>query len=145
MSQFKIINVAWESPQAALLRVVREQVFIREQQYPAETEWESCEMQAIHLLALDTENKPIGNIRLLPDGEIGRVAVMLGWRKQGVGSALMTKVLAIAQARVYPKIFLHTQTHAIPFYQKFGFSVYGEIFEDAKIPYQKMFLSTVTL
>jgi predicted GNAT family N-acyltransferase len=145
MSQFKIINVAWESPQAALLRVVREQVFIREQQYPAETEWESCEMQAIHLLALDTENKPIGNIRLLPDGEIGRVAVMLGWRKQGVGSALMTKVLAIAQARVYPKIFLHAQTHAIPFYQKFGFSVYGEIFEDAKIPHQKMFLSTVTL
>jgi len=145
MSQFKIINVAWESPQAALLRVVREQVFIQEQQIPAALEWESCEMQAIHLLALDTEDKPIGNIRLLPNGEIGRVAVMLGWRKQGVGSALMTKILAIAQARAYPKIFLHAQTHAIPFYQKFGFSVYGEIFEDAKIPHQKTFLSTVTL
>jgi len=145
MSQFKIICVEWDSLQVTLLRVVREQVFIREQQYPAETEWESCEIQAIHLVALDTQGNPIGNIRLLPSGEIGRVAVIANWRKQGVDSALLMKILEIAQARAYPKIFLHAQTHAIPFYQKFGFTVCGEVFEDAKIPHQKMFLNTVTI
>lgn len=145
MSQFKVINVPWDSPQAALLRTVREQVFIQEQKYPAETEWESCEIHAVHLLALDTQGNPIGNIRLLPSGEIGRVAVVVGWRKQGMGSALLMKILEIAQARAYPRIFLYAQIHAIPFYQKFGFTLYGEIFENAKISHQKMYLNAVTI
>jgi predicted GNAT family N-acyltransferase len=147
MSRFEIISVAWNSPQAALLRTVREQVFIQEQRVPAALEWESHddEMQAVHLLALDAEGEAIGTVRLSPNGRIGRMAVMANWRKQGVGSALLTKIVAIAQARACPRIFLHAQTQAVAFYKKFGFTACGTVFEDAGIPHQEMFLNSVVL
>lgn len=147
MSRFEIISVEWNSPQAALLRAVREQVFIQEQCVPAALEWDSYddEMQAVHLLALDSAGKAIGTVRLLPNGRISRMAVMAEWRKQGVGSALLTKIVAIAQARACSRIFLHAQTYAIAFYKKFGFTACGTIFEDAGIPHQEMFLNSVAL
>jgi predicted GNAT family N-acyltransferase len=118
-----------------------------EQGVPVALEWESHEdeMQAVHLLALDSFGNPLGTVRLLPSGQISRMAVMADWRKQGIGSALLTKIVAIAQARVCPRIFLDAQVHAITFYKKFGFTAYGEIFEDAGIPHQAMFLNTVTI
>lgn len=145
MSRFEIITVAWDSPQAALLRVIREQVFIQEQGVPVALERESHEdeMQAVHLLALDSFGNPIGTVRLLPSGQIGRMAVMADWRKQGVGSALLTKIVAIAQVRACARIFLHAQTHAVSFYNKFGFTACSDVFEDAGIPHQEMFLNMV--
>lgn len=133
----------WDSPQAALLRAVREQVFIEEQQVSPELEWEDdiLEQEAVHLLALDILGNPIGTVRLLPNGQLGRMAVLANWRKQGLGSALLTKILAIAQARFHPKVFLHAQVHALPFYEKFGFSTVGEVFDEAGIPHQEMFLN----
>lgn len=147
MSRFEIISVTWNSPQAKLLRAVREQVFIQEQQVPVALEWDSddAEMQAVHLLALDPEGNAIGTVRLLPDGRISRMAVMANWRRQGVGSALLTKIVAVAQARTCPRIFLHAQTYAMAFYKKFGFTASGEIFEEAGIPHQEMFLNSVTI
>ena len=97
----------------------------------------------MHLLALDGFGNPIGTVRLLPSGQIGRMAVMAHWRKQGVGSALLTKIVAIAQVRACSRIFLHAQAHAVSFYNKFGFTACSDVLEDAGIPHQEMFLNMI--
>jgi predicted GNAT family N-acyltransferase len=143
MSRFEIMVITWHSPQAVLLRTVREQVFIQEQHSSPELEWlpEMDDEQAIHLLALDIYGQAIGTVRLLPTGQISRMAVLKEWRKHGVGSALLTRIVSIAQTRMIPRIFIHAQAQAVAFYRKFSFAAVGEPFQEAGILHQEMFLS----
>ena len=132
--------VSWEEA-ATALRVVRTAVFIREQQVPEELEWDQFDAISVHALAMNDAEQPVGTARLLPDGHIGRMAVLKEWRGQGLGSALLTKLLQVLVKRHQFQVQLHAQTSAIPFYKKFGFEIAGEEFIEAGIPHVKMTLS----
>ena len=132
--------VSWEEA-ATALRVVRTAVFIREQQVPEELEWDQFDAVSVHALAVNNAGQPVGTARLLPDGHIGRMAVLKEWRGQGLGSALLTKLLQVLVKRRQFQAQLHAQTSAIPFYKKFGFEIVGEEFIEAGIPHVKMTLS----
>jgi predicted GNAT family N-acyltransferase len=73
-----------------------------------------------------------------PNGHIGRTAVLPLWRKQKVGTAIIEALLDEARSRGYKQVDVYAQTHAIPFYQKFGFVEYGKEFMDAGMPHKKM-------
>lgn len=132
--------VSWEEA-ATVLRAVRTAVFIREQQVPEELEWDQFDAVSVHVLAVNNVGQPVGTARLLPDGHIGRMAVLKEWRGQGLGSALLTKLLQVLIKRHQFEAKLHAQTSAIPFYKKFGFQIVGEEFMEAGIPHVKMMLS----
>jgi len=120
------------------IKAVREQVFILEQHVPEELEWDEHDAKAIHVVALDTNDQVIGTARLLNDGHIGRMAVLEAWRNNGIGSAMLEKLLLLAQQRKLSKVFLHAQTAAIGFYENHGFITLGEEFMDAGIPHRYM-------
>lgn len=120
------------------IKTVREQVFIQEQHVPAELEWDGHDSKAIHVVALDTNNQVIGTARMLIDGHIGRMAVLGAWRRIGIGSAMLAKLLSIAREIGLAKVFLHAQTSAMGFYEKHGFNAQGEEFMDANIPHRYM-------
>ena len=132
--------VSWEEA-ATALRVIRTAVFIREQQVPEELEWDQFDAVSVHALAINNAGQPVGTARLLPDGHIGRMAVLKEWRGQGLGSALLTKLLQVLVKRHQFQAQLHAQTSAILFYKKFGFEIVGEEFIEAGIPHVKMTLS----
>ncbi|MCG7755750.1 MAG: GNAT family N-acetyltransferase [Nitrosomonas sp.] len=132
--------VSWEEA-ATALRAVRTAVFIREQQIPEELEWDQFDAVSVHALAVNNAGQPVGTARLLPDGHIGRMAVLKEWRGQGLGSALLTTLLRVLIKRRQFEAQLHAQTSAIPFYKKFGFQVVGKEFMEAGIPHIKMTLS----
>lgn len=67
--------VSWEEA-ATALRVIRTAVFIREQQVPEELEWDQFDAVSVHALAINNAGQPVGTARLLPDGHIGRMAVL---------------------------------------------------------------------
>ena len=75
---------------------------------------------------------------MLSDGTIGRMAVLKAWRRRGVGSALMERMLAEARYRQLPQVALNAQAYVTGFYRKFGFETTGEEFMDAGIPHIKM-------
>ena len=118
--------------------MVREQVFIQEQKVPEELEWDEYDASAIHVVAMDTNNQVIGTARLLADGHIGRMAVLPAWRKTGIGSAMLGKLLSIAKELGLSKVFLHAQTSAVRFYENHDFNALGEEFMDAGIPHRYM-------
>ena len=136
---FTINILAWEKA-LPLARPVREQVFVAEQKVPLELEWDEWDECSDHAVARDINGQAIGTARLLPDGRIGRMAVLGEWRRRGVGTALLEALLERARKRSMRQVTLHAQTHAAGFYRRFGFNERGEEFLEAEIPHVEMTL-----
>ncbi len=62
------------------LSAVRRKVFIEEQRVPEALEWDDADAVSLHVLAVGQDGEPLGTGRLLPDGHIGRMAVIAPWR-----------------------------------------------------------------
>jgi predicted GNAT family N-acyltransferase len=123
------------------LRTVREPVFVVEQQVPLEEEWDALDPLCHHVIARDAMHRPIGTGRLTPEHKIGRMAVLREWRGKGVGDALLRALIEQARALGWPEVSLNAQVGALGFYDKFGFTPYGERFEEAGIQHQAMRLA----
>jgi predicted GNAT family N-acyltransferase len=136
---FTIRRADWGQDRAAL-RSVRLAVFVQEQGVPEQLEWDSEDASAIHFLGLNAQGVPIATARLLPTGQIGRMAVLPQWRGRGIGTALLREILRLAVAGDRPAPFLNAQVSAQTFYERQGFIVEGEIFEEAGIPHRRMVL-----
>src|SRR5882762_4983737 len=95
---FNIRVLAWAEA-LPLARPVREQVFVAEQRVPLELEWDEWDELSDHAVARDIKGQAIGTARLLPDGRIGRMAVLGEWRRRGVGTALLEALLEQARKR----------------------------------------------
>jgi predicted GNAT family N-acyltransferase len=134
-----IETVTWECAAAELL-AVRHPVFVHEQGVAAEREVDNLDPVSLHFLARDDQGAPIGTARLLPDGRIGRVAVLMEWRRKGVGRALMAAALFGARERGDRRVTLHAQTHSLSFYESLGFVAHGDEFEEEGIPHREMTL-----
>jgi predicted GNAT family N-acyltransferase len=134
---YTIKRVTWQDAETEL-RILREFVFIGEQNVPPELEWDGKDEQCVHILAQDVKGRGIGTARMTPEGQIGRMAVLRAWRNRGVGSDMLTALLTIARARQLTRVQLDAQTHAIDFYLRHDFTPQGEIFMDAGIPHQHM-------
>ncbi len=116
---------------------IRFEVFVEEQKVPAEMELDELDALSCHALAL-ADGQPVGTGRLLPDGHIGRMAVLAGWRGRGVGAALLQALIDEAGRRGVARLVLSAQTHALGFYARFGFVPEGEVYEEAGLPHQVM-------
>lgn len=123
---------------ASALRKVRHEVFVVEQHVPEVLEWDDADAHAIHALAEDPNGLAIGCARLLPDGHIGRVAVTREWRGRHVGEGLLLRLIDEAQRRGDARAIVNAQVAAMPFYERYGFVVTGDEFEEAGIAHRVM-------
>ncbi|MCL2655933.1 MAG: GNAT family N-acetyltransferase [Betaproteobacteria bacterium] len=126
----------WESLKR-LAFPVREAVFVREQGVPVEIEQDEWDARALHAVAL-LNGSVVGTGRLLPDGHIGRLAVLQRARGFGVGKALISALMEEARKSGMQSVALHAQTHATSFYVAMGFRREGEEFIEAGIPHIAM-------
>ncbi|APZ42396.1 GNAT family N-acetyltransferase [Acidihalobacter ferrooxydans] len=134
---FSVRLVAWQD-HATQLTHVRQTVFVDEQGVPPELELDEHDSDALHALAEDNDGHPIGAGRLLPDGHIGRLAVLAAWRGHRVGRALLDVLVEAAARRGYAEAILNAQIQALDFYRRAGFSVTSEPFMEAGIAHQEM-------
>lgn len=134
---YRVQETAWADA-ADRLGAVRRQVFVVEQHVPEALEWDEADGACRHVLALDRDGEPVGTGRLLPDGHIGRMAVLPAHRGNGVGRAILSALIGMAEARGDREAVLNAQVHAIDFYRKSGFEVTSGEFMDAGIPHVEM-------
>lgn len=120
------------------LWAVRVEVFVQEQDVPIEEEEDHWDPLSLHILARTQEGTPVACGRLLPDGHIGRLAVRAPWRGWGVGGALLTHLVALATDAGHHTAKLSAQVQAIPFYERYGFTAYGGVYDDVGIPHRDM-------
>ncbi|MFM7009412.1 MAG: GNAT family N-acetyltransferase [Betaproteobacteria bacterium] len=123
---------AWSEFQSQA-SAIRFEVFVHEQQVPPEEELDANDTHCVHALAFNELGEPIGTGRLLPDGHIGRMAVLKSSRGNGVGAAILMRLTEQARKRGFTQVVLSAQTHARAFYAKYGFKEEGEEYLDANI------------
>jgi predicted GNAT family N-acyltransferase len=126
----------WETAHTAASRI-RMTVFVQEQGVPVRIEMDDRDAECVHALAY-VEGRAVGTGRLLPDGHIGRMAVLKENRAGGLGGAILARLVAEARRRGMREVVLSAQTHALGFYRKHGFREVGAVFEEAGIPHQEM-------
>ncbi|MBR7798608.1 GNAT family N-acetyltransferase [Undibacterium fentianense] len=119
-------------------QAVRTAVFVEEQKIPAALEWDVMDAQCLHAVAYDAQGKAIGTGRLLPDGHIGRMAVLNTARNCGVGAEILRQLMAQAKHRGMQTVQLNAQISAEPFYQREGFLREGDLFIEAGIEHIHM-------
>lgn len=127
----------------ATCRHLRRVVFIEEQGVPEADEIDDKDDTALHLLATE-DGTPVGSARLLlhgTTGKIGRVCVLKSHRGTGLGAALIRAALAELRAQGMATAKLGSQTHAIGFYERLGFTPCGPEYMDAGIPHRDMTLA----
>lgn len=132
----KIELLDWREAQAAAKRI-RFEVFVEEQRVPAEIELDEHDAHCVHALAY-RDARAIGTGRLLPDGHIGRMAVLESERGKGIGKALLRALVDAARRRGDREVLLSAQVHAVGFYRAEGFEPQGPVYEEAGIPHQAM-------
>lgn len=127
----------WESARERAAPL-RHAVFVVEQNVPEASEIDDWDPQCVHALARDATGATVGTGRLLPDGHIGRMAVLKEARHLGVGSALLMALMAEARRRGHAHAVLSAQTHAVAFYRRHGYAVVSGEYMDCGIPHVDM-------
>ncbi len=122
---------------------VREEVFQKEQCIEAKLDFDGEDDNALHFVAYDDEEKPIGTarVRFLDQGKtakIERLAVLPENRSQGVGKAIMETIDEYLENRHVQKAYMSSQKLVKGFYEKLGYHTVGDVFEEVGIPHVKM-------
>lgn len=139
-SELTVRQAVWPRDEQ-LIHSIRKTVFVLEQGVPAELEWDGKDRECTHVLAefvIGAKRDAVGTGRLMPDGKIGRMAVLSKYRGKGVGGEILSALVEAARVRGQQEVYLHAQSHAMAFYQRFGFVVEGDEFQEAGIPHLKM-------
>lgn len=145
------VTVVTSPEQLAQAYAVRHEVFVVEQGVPVELERDERDPDADHVLAL-VGSRPVGAGRLVvepagfagidpelgPVGHLGRLAVLAEGRGAGLGAAMVEAIEVQAAARGLRCVYLGAQTHAVRFYERLGYAIFGEEFDDAGLPHRHM-------
>jgi predicted GNAT family N-acyltransferase len=128
--------LSWENARAHAAPI-RFAVFVEEQGVPREIELDALDTDCLHAVAFSGD-RAVGTARLLPDGHIGRMAVLKSWRGRGIGRLLLERLVEQARARGDRQVMLSAQAHAIAFYRAHGFVEEGAEYLEAGIRHQAM-------
>ena len=135
-TRLQIEVMPWDKAREQASRI-RFAVFVDEQRVPQEIELDEHDDTSLHALVFSGK-EAVATGRLLPDGHIGRMAVLKDWRKKGAGGLMLTTLMKMAKLLGHKEIVLSAQTHAVAFYRKHGFTEEGAEYMDAGIPHRDM-------
>jgi len=134
-----VSQVTWAAARGEI-EAVRRAVFIEELGIPPELEWDAHDATALHVLARLPDGRAVGTGRLLPEGRIGRVAVLPAWRGRGVGGAVLAALVAAAAARGHRALVLSAQLPVVVFYRRRGWVPRGPVYQAGGLPHRDMVL-----
>ena len=135
----KCIYLSWYKD-IEIIKDIRMEVFIKEQNIPEELEWDQHDGKAQHFGILSNQIL-VAYARVLNKQKIhiGRMAVRKKFRRLGLGSFLLSNIIEHVDAwDNSKKIVLSAQNHAIPFYEKNLFQIRGDKYLDAGIIHYDM-------
>ena len=133
----KAITTDFVPPHDSKIRSIRNQVFTMEQKIDEGLDFDGRDADAVHAL-IETDGVPIATGRMLPDGHIGRMAVLQPWRGKGFGRMIIETLTAAANKKNLDSVFLGAQIQVAGFYRKLGFHPSGDTFKEVSIDHLPM-------
>ena len=121
---------------------VRFRVFVAEQQVPAEEELDEFDATATHAIAIHN-GQVVATGRVVYGNEdsaarIGRMAVDVQWRRQGIGGRILEFLEDEAAAQGVNTYILNAQEYVKDFYAAHGYVERGQPFVEVDIPHVLM-------
>jgi predicted GNAT family N-acyltransferase len=142
LNTLEIFIKPWEKA-AKEAYAIRQKVFIEEQGVPEHMELDEYDPGASHVLAYQNA-QCIATARLVrldaKSAQIGRMAVLVSLRGQGIGTAMLKQLIEFALSEGISNLLLHSQVSASSFYEKLGFKAEGPIYQEAGISHRNMIL-----
>ena len=135
-----LLTVPFGSDLGRLALALRFEVFVDEQKVPEEIERDAFDATATHVVAL-VDGDVVGTLRVvfLPEhAKIGRVAVRAGFRGRGIARDMMVFAMELARARGESRFYLTSQSDKVGFYERLGFTAFGDEFDDGGLPHLAM-------
>ena len=129
--------VSFVGDNEAKIRLIRSTVFSGEQNVDPAIDFDGNDLTAFHALVF-VDGKPAGTGRMLADGHLGRIAILNQYRGTGLGSIIIESLIKIAVANGYGRVYLGSQKQAIKFYEKLGFTPFGDEYVEANIEHISM-------
>lgn len=125
-----------ELPREAM--VVRQTVFVDEQGFY--DEFDDIDEISTHFVMLDEDGAPVATCRVFPkEGEenyyLGRLAVIKPQRGLGRGAQMLLAAEEYLRELGVPALVLHSQCSAQGFYEKCGYSPFGEVEDEQGCPH----------
>ena len=118
------------SKEFGYVKEIRKRVFVDEQHADDSAVFDELDQQDETLFALVIENERcVATGRLVKLGDaykIGRVAVLGSERGKGTGKRLIEFLCGAAEEQGAEEILVDAQLHAVPFYERLGFTPTGE-------------------
>ncbi len=117
---------------------IRIKVFVEEQGFY--DEFDDTDNVATHLLIYNDDGLAVATCRVFPsetEGRfyLGRLAALKEYRGKGFGSKIVTEAEKHLISKGCNEIWLHSQCQATPFYEKLGYTQFGEIEDDQGQPH----------
>ncbi len=131
------IVVDFDEKYAPTIRNIRNTVFTNEQRIDPDKDFDGQDGNALHVLII-WKGKYVGTGRILLDGHIGRLAVLKEYRGQGLGGEIVQSLVKEAKSKNLKRVYLGAQKHAVGFYEKLGFSIFGEPYSEVNIEHVSM-------
>lgn len=138
---FRQVQKVHNEVQLRVCLKIREEVFIQEQAVDRDIEIDEHDVlkdtRCTHYLLI-VNGMPIGTARaLIKEGsiKIQRFAILKKERKSGHGSYFIQEIERITNGQHF---ILSAQEHAIPFYEKNGYSIVSDSYLEANIRHKDM-------
>ncbi len=135
---YSISQVKWQQA-APLLKNIREKVFVCERRIPKKIEFDQDDRTAYHMLVCDDNNQePIATGRISPQGEISRIAVVMGYRSKKVDKFIMKGLFKIARKLTLKEVFISSPLDKVDYFTHHDFYPIGSVYMEAGMPKQRM-------
>lgn len=117
---------------------IRKSVFIAEQGF--QNEFDDIDDEAAHIVIYSDKDLPAAVCRVFQAHEtetffLGRLAVLKEYRGKSIGADVIKEAEKYVREKGGHRIDLHAQCRVSSFYQKLGFTQYGEIEDDEGCPH----------
>lgn len=141
MIKIKEIEIDYDQDFYAQERDLRNRVLLRPFGL-ADSLWEMHDFESFHVIAFK-DKKLLGcvllrHIQKTNNAQLLQMAVESSLQGRGIGKMLVQHLLEIAKEKNIREVYCHSRANAISFYEKLGFKIYSDCFEEVGIEHVKM-------
>jgi predicted GNAT family N-acyltransferase len=90
------------------------------------------------LVCDDVSQEPIATGRISPQGEISRVAVIIGYRSKKIDKFVIRGLFKIARRLTLKEVFISSPLDKVEYFTNHEFYPIGSVYMEAGIPKQRM-------
>ncbi len=137
MGSIHFSEVTWSEACDEIIEV-RQKVFVIEQHFREQPLFDYKDEDSFHVIARNDVGEVVGSGRITARGRLGKIAVLMPYRCQGIGSNILEDLVEIGKRQRISSVSLNAQLDEQEFFRTENFMIAGPVFMKQGIPHQML-------